>query len=60
MCILSFAFAILLGPDGFGGWAVAVVYLCSGLAGVLELLMYHKVRKNRQECPPSEEKIDLV
>lgn len=60
MFILTPAFAVFLGPDGFEGWAVSVLFLCSGLAGVLELLMYHRVRKNRQECPPSEEKIDLV
>ena len=60
MCILSFAFAILLGPDGFEGRAAVVVFLCSGLAGVLELLMYHRARKGRQERLSSEERTVAV
>ena len=60
MFILTPAFAILLGPDGFEGWAVGVVFLCSVLAGVLELLMYHRARKGRQERLSSEEKTVAV
>jgi hypothetical protein len=60
MFILTPAFAIFLGPDGFGEWAVAVVFLCSGLAGMLELLMYHRVRKGRQErLSPEEETVSV-